>query len=202
MITLHLVTSPPSTVTFSWHLQYHKPWAKNLHQPAFICVLMFIVVLGLRSYAQAALYLWQVRATPWLQRMDFLLQRLLLKTSGVGGTQASVDVVHRLSCPEVGGVPRPEIESTSPAQIGRFLTTGPPGKSICLLLNSRNNLLKKVPFTNEYFWVGTQMRKKRLSKERGLPKATYLGSGRDRIWSLLCLILEPLPSFHPLSVSC
>ena len=94
---------------------------------------MFIVVLGLRSYAQAALYLWQVRATPWLQRMDFLLQRLLLKTSGVGGTQASVDVVHRLSCPEVGGVPRPEIESTSPAQIGRFLTTGPPGKSICLL---------------------------------------------------------------------
>ena len=142
---------------------------------------MFIVVLGLRSYALATLYLWQVRATPWLQHMDFLLQwLLLLKSSGVRGTQASVVVVHRLSCPEVGGVPRPEIESTSPAQIGRFLTTGPPGKSICLLLNSRNNLLKKVPFTNEYFWVGTQMRKKRLREARRLPKVTYLESGRDR----------------------
>ena len=46
----------------------------------------------------------------------------------------SVVAVHRLSCPEARGilVPRPGIEPMSPALAGRFLTTGPPGKS-CLL---------------------------------------------------------------------
>ena len=43
----------------------------------------------------------------------------------------SVFVVLRLSCPKVCGisVPQPGIEPASPALEGRFLTTGPPGKS-------------------------------------------------------------------------
>ena len=45
----------------------------------------------------------------------------------------SVVAGHRLSCPKACGilVPRPGIESMSPALAGEFLTTGPPGKS-CL----------------------------------------------------------------------
>ena len=44
-------------------------------------------------------------------------------------------VVHRLSCLEayVILVPQPVIKSTSPALEGRFLTTGPSGKSLGLL---------------------------------------------------------------------
>ena len=52
------------------------------------------------------------------------------------GTRASehvgpVVVVCGLSCPVACGilVPQPGIEPTSPALEGRFLTTGPPGKS-------------------------------------------------------------------------
>ena len=43
----------------------------------------------------------------------------------------SVVVAHGLSCLEACGilVPRPGIKPTSPALEGRFLTTGPPGKS-------------------------------------------------------------------------
>ena len=41
-------------------------------------------------------------------------------------------VGHRLSCPTARGilVSRPGIEPVSPALAGRFLTTGPPGKSL------------------------------------------------------------------------
>ena len=41
-------------------------------------------------------------------------------------------VAHGLSCPAACGilVPRPGIEPVSPALEGRFLTTGPPGKSL------------------------------------------------------------------------
>ena len=48
------------------------------------------------------------------------------------GTQASLAVVHRLSCPAVCEilVPRPGIEATSPALEGGFLTTGSPEKSL------------------------------------------------------------------------
>ena len=48
----------------------------------------------------------------------------------------SVVAVHGLSCPAACGilVPRPGIKPPSPALEGRFLTTGPPGKSpICKL---------------------------------------------------------------------
>ena len=43
----------------------------------------------------------------------------------------SLVVMRRFSCPAAWGilVPRPEMEPTSPALEGRFLTTGPPGKS-------------------------------------------------------------------------
>ena len=41
-------------------------------------------------------------------------------------------VAHRLNCPAVCGilVPRPGIETMSPALEGRFVTTGSPGKSL------------------------------------------------------------------------
>ena len=47
------------------------------------------------------------------------------------GQWASVVLVHRLSCPAAHGilVPRAEVEPTSPASEGRFLTTAPSGKS-------------------------------------------------------------------------
>ena len=43
----------------------------------------------------------------------------------------SLVVTHRLSCPLAYGIliPRPGIEPVSPVLEGRFLTTGPPGKS-------------------------------------------------------------------------
>ena len=44
---------------------------------------------------------------------------------------SSVVVAHGLSCPTACGilVPQPGIEPASPSLAGRFLTTGPPGKS-------------------------------------------------------------------------
>ena len=43
-----------------------------------------------------------------------------------------VVVAHRLSCPAACGtlVPQPGLEPVYPALAGRFLTTGPPGKSL------------------------------------------------------------------------
>ena len=44
--------------------------------------------------------------------------------------QASVVVVHGLSCSEAcGKLPKPEVELVSAALVGRLLTTGPQGKS-------------------------------------------------------------------------
>ena len=47
------------------------------------------------------------------------------------GMQASVAVVQRISCSTACGilVPWPGMEPVSPALVGGFLTTGPPGKS-------------------------------------------------------------------------
>ena len=51
------------------------------------------------------------------------------------GTQASAVVAHRLSCSAACGIfPRPGIEHVFPALAGRFLTTGPLGKSLTLNL--------------------------------------------------------------------
>ena len=49
----------------------------------------------------------------------------------------SVAAVHRLSCPEASGisVSWPGIEPMSPALVGRFLTTGPPGKPLLTTLS-------------------------------------------------------------------
>ena len=47
----------------------------------------------------------------------------------------SVVVVHGLSCPMLcGNLPRPGVEPVSPALVGRFSTTGPPGKSCMYFL--------------------------------------------------------------------
>ena len=52
----------------------------------------------------------------------------------------SVFVAHGLICPMVFGflVPRPGIKPKFPALQGRFLTTGPPGKSLFSLLHRGN----------------------------------------------------------------
>ena len=47
--------------------------------------------------------------------------------------KASVVAVHGLSC--MWDLPRPGIEPVSPALEGRFLTTGPPGKSLENIFN-------------------------------------------------------------------
>ena len=51
---------------------------------------------------------------------------------GLSICKALVVVVHRLHCSVAWGilVPWPEIELASPALQGRFLTSGPPGKSL------------------------------------------------------------------------
>ena len=46
------------------------------------------------------------------------------------GTWASVTVAHGLSCPLACGIFPDGIEPVSPALAGRFLTTGPPGRSL------------------------------------------------------------------------
>ena len=64
--------------------------------------------------------------------MGFSLQWLLLFRSTGSGCAGSVVVVCGLSCSVVCGilVPRPEIELMSPVLASRFLSTGPPGKSL------------------------------------------------------------------------
>ena len=56
---------------------------------------------------------------------------LFLVACGLQVTQASVVMVHGLSCSKARGIsgPQPGIKPMSPALQGRFLTTGPPGKS-------------------------------------------------------------------------
>ena len=51
--------------------------------------------------------------------------------------QASLAVVHRLSCSTVGGilVPKPRVEPEYPALQGRFLTPGPPESPYSKSLN-------------------------------------------------------------------
>ena len=51
---------------------------------------------------------------------------------------SSCRAAHRLSCPKACGilVPRPGIKPASPALAGGFLTTGPPGKSLSMFINS------------------------------------------------------------------
>ena len=46
-------------------------------------------------------------------------------------------VAHRVSCSKASGIllPRPGIEPVSPALEGRFLATGPPGKSLCWFIS-------------------------------------------------------------------
>ena len=64
-----------------------------------------------------------------------------------GGAAAS----HGLSCPLVHGIfiPQPGMEHASPALEGRFLTTGPPGKTLCQHIAFK----KKDLFTYLYFWL-------------------------------------------------
>ena len=53
-------------------------------------------------------------------------------------SMGSVTVMDRLSCPEACGisVPQPWIKPMSPALEGRFITTGPPGKSLEEILDA------------------------------------------------------------------
>ena len=62
----------------------------------------------------------------------------------------SVAMVHWLSCSTASGIgiPGPGIKSVSPALAGRFLATGPPGKSDLGLLMGNLNLLMFTVMTD------------------------------------------------------
>ena len=89
------------------------------------------------------------RGSASLWRAGFSLQRLLLLWSMGSGVQTSTvvacglqstgpgAVVQGLSCSAVAcGIFPDQKEPGSPALAGGFLTTGPPGKSLCFLFNS------------------------------------------------------------------
>ena len=81
----------------------------------------------------------------WLKQHEICLPQLFLFLIFIW--LSSLVVAHGLSCLAPCGilVPRPGMEPESPALEGRFLTTGPPGKSpawlffiVCHSLNTRN----------------------------------------------------------------
>ena len=64
--------------------------------------------------------------------------------AGLLGTRASVPVAQAKLSHGVWDLPGPGIEPASPASAGRFLTTGPPGKSLSFTLNySEYHLMEK-----------------------------------------------------------
>ena len=84
---------------------------------------------------------------------SFVAARRLFSSCGMQAPECtgSVVAVRGLSCPMARGilVPRPGIEPPSPALEGRFLTTGPPGKSLKffrILINESWALVPHPPF--------------------------------------------------------
>ena len=75
------------------------------------------------------LQLWQVRAVLWLWCVGFSLQWLFLLRSVGSRAWAQKVWCTGLVAPSMWNFPKPGIEPTSPVLSGRFLTTGPPGKS-------------------------------------------------------------------------
>ena len=110
--------------------------------------------------------------------------RLLVAACGLlssYGTEhvGSVAVVHRLSRPVACGtlVPQSGIKPMSPALEGRFLTTGPPGKSLFLfLLFCSCFALEMLPFylSGIYFLEAKNMLEKYPIMDR------YLGCGMGK----------------------
>ena len=91
------------------------------HQLVVTLLMGTVILLLLKS-----IYLFNcIRSSWWLAVSSFLC---------IG---VSLVVVQGLSCPVASGllVPSWGIEPTSPALEGRFLTTGPPGKSLFYFLN-------------------------------------------------------------------
>ena len=85
---------------------------------------------------------------------------------GVGCTGSSLQhltspaAMHRLSCPTAYGllVPRPGMKPVSPAVEGKFLTTGPPGKSQEMIFfkepwNLKNKEPGKIIWVNKYTFL-------------------------------------------------
>ena len=89
----------------------------------------------LKNFAKMCVFIFgRVSCSPWIfvSHMGFSLVAVCRLTSA-----GSVVVTHGLGCSLSGIlVPRPRTELESPALQGRFLTTGPAGKSPCFnLLN-------------------------------------------------------------------
>ena len=100
----------------------------------------------------------------WLRCRGFLLQWLLLWSTGAracGPQQLwpmdSVTVGHGLSFPVACGilVPRPGIETVSPALAVQYLTTGPPEKSLNLCFWHRLFLWL---WCIHFFWVSSSVK--------------------------------------------
>ena len=125
---------------FSWHLvgssqaccdQY---WAEYLKETlcvspqfflwaAFLCLLFFFFLIIFKVF----IYLFKF----WLHEVFVAAHGLCVVAHGL-----SFAVPHGLSCSSACGilVPQPGIEFTCSALDGKFLTTGPPGKSLFTIL--------------------------------------------------------------------
>ena len=111
----------------------------------FIYLFVSLASLGLCCCTWAFLWLWPVEATVVVGPRCLTALACLAVKQRLSGMQASVAaalglwntasvvVVHRLSCLTACGI-FPDQESVSPALVGRFLTTGPPGKPLYINL--------------------------------------------------------------------
>ena len=99
----------------------------------FLNIYLFMAALGL-SCSMRDLLLWLLSSCgAWAPECVGSVAVWGLSSCGVWAPECvgSLVAAHRLSCPAARGilVPWPGIKPASPALEGRFLTTGPPGKS-------------------------------------------------------------------------
>ena len=120
----------PSMILFISCFIFHSPPDTKFHSLKKNIYLLFFAVLVLHCCAQVSLV---------VVREGYSSYAAWASHCGDGsccGAWAlecvdSVVVAHGLRCPLVCGilVPGPRIEPVSPVLVGKFLTTGPPGKS-------------------------------------------------------------------------
>ena len=107
----------------------------------FIYLWLCWAIAALHGLSLVADYRLLVVVTPWLRSAASRTcgLQLLRQVGSVAATACSLVAALRLSCPIACAilVSRPEIEPTSPALKGKFLTIGPPRKSPSLNLEMR-----------------------------------------------------------------
>ena len=106
------------------------------------CRLVFSAVPGVHCFA------WAFSSCGEWGPLFIAVCRLLIAELRLRSAQASVAVVHRLSCPAACGilVSRPGIEPVSSALAGRFLTTRPLGKSLLQISDKAKERARRQSF--------------------------------------------------------